>query len=206
MWLHTPHSDRWSGNLSWPSSALARVQTEATSTFNTLIGHFQTQTKKRHLLMKWRGSHRFCLCTTLISVHYVGVFSPSSSDSQSEILKVSHKKVTEGDIHLIERDYEYSIENFLSICPQPISLWWMLPGREENKIRLVRTAGLCRGHIGRDIVWWPIVTTVTIVTRVIRILRPSTGHSADWGWVGVGTWAQARDSFTVWFGTLHVCF
>ena len=46
MRLHTPHSDRWSGNLSWPSSALARVQAEATSTVNTLIGHFQTQTKK----------------------------------------------------------------------------------------------------------------------------------------------------------------
>ena len=43
-------------------------------------------------------------------------------DSQSEILKVCHKKVTEGDIHLMERDYEYSIEDFLSICPQPISL------------------------------------------------------------------------------------
>ena len=112
-----------------------------------LLGIFKLKQKKRHLLMKWRGSHRFCLYTTLISVHYVGVFSPSSSDSQSEILKVCHKKVTEGDIHLMERDYEYSIEDFLSICPQPISLWWMLPGRVENKIRLVRAGLLSAGDI-----------------------------------------------------------
>ena len=90
----------------------------------------------------------------------------------------------------MKRDYEYSIEDFCQYVHNQFQYDECCRGGRRIKYVWSELGSSLQGTDWADIVWWPIVTIVTIVTTVIRLL-PSAGHSADWGWVD--TWAQARD-------------